>query len=72
MKIGDIDLKRDGLALAGIGAIVVVLATAFAWTSGLLGERVTNTTFLEDIPHDFPAGYRRAHGKGVCFEGVFR
>ena len=72
MKIGDIDLERSWPALAGIGAIVAVLATAFAWTSGLLGQRVTNTTFLEDTPHNFPAGYRRVHGKGVCFEGVFR
>lgn len=72
MKIGEIDLKRSWPALAGIGAIVAVLATAFAWAAGLLGQRVTNTTFLEDIPHDFPAGYRRAHGKGVCFDGVFR
>ncbi len=72
MKIGDIDLKQNWPALAGIGAIVAVLATAFAWTSGLLGQRVTNTTFLEDTPQDFPAGYRRAHGKGLCFDGVFR
>ena len=72
MKIGDMDLKRSWPALAGIAAVVAVLATGFAWTSGLLGQRVTSTTFLEDIPHDFPAGYRRAHGKGVCFEGVFR
>lgn len=72
MKIGDIDLKRSWPALAGIGAIVVVLAAAFAWAAGLLGQRVTNMTFLEDTQHDFPAGYRRAHGKGTCFEGVFR
>ncbi|WP_116896420.1 catalase family peroxidase [Pseudomonas syringae] len=72
MKIGGIDLSRSWPALAGIGAIIAVLAAAFAWADGLLGQRVTNMTFLEDTQHDFPAGYRRAHGKGVCFEGVFR
>jgi len=72
MKISDIDLKRSWPALAGIGAIIAVLLAAFAWAAGLLGQRVTNTSFLEDTKPVFPAGYRRAHGKGMCFEGVFR
>ncbi|KTT63931.1 catalase [Pseudomonas oryzihabitans] len=60
------------LPLLGIGAIVGGLALAFAWTTGLVGSRVTTRTFLGESLNDFEPGYRRAHGKGVCFVGVFR
>lgn len=72
MKIGEIDLKKHWSALVCIAAIVAALATAFFWNAGLFGKRVINATFLADIPGDFPAGYRRAHGKGMCFDGTFR
>ena len=72
MNIGDVDLKRSLPALLGIGVIIAAITAAFAWTSGLLGNRVTSATFLKDTEHGFPAGYRRVHGKGMCFDGVFR
>ncbi|WP_419870467.1 catalase family peroxidase [Chryseobacterium sp. CT-SW4] len=63
--------KQVGFTLAGIGLIALVLISAFAWAAGLIGKRVTTQTFLKDTPDSFPAGYRRAHGKGICFEGTF-
>lgn len=65
-------IKKHGPALIAIGAVVAGLAAAFLFTSGRVGDRVTTSTFLENTPLDFPAGYRRAHGKGMCFEGSFR
>lgn len=63
--------KRTVIAFAGIGLIVVGLGSAFAWSAGLIGRPVTTSTFLANVPEDFPAGYRRAHGKGLCFAGTF-
>lgn len=59
------------LAFASIGAIALGLTSAFAWSAGLIGRPLTTTTFLKNVPDDFPAGYRRAHGKGLCFAGTF-
>lgn len=59
------------LAFAGIGAIALGLSGAFAWSAGLIGRPVTTSTFLANVPEDFPAGFRRAHGRGLCFAGSF-
>lgn len=63
--------RRVAFAFAGIGVITLGLASAFAWSAGLIGRPVTTSTFLANVPEDFPAGYRRAHGKGICFSGTF-
>ncbi|WP_442963539.1 catalase family peroxidase [Pseudomonas sp. CCNWLW23] len=55
-----------------IAAIVGALALSFAWAAGLVGGRTTTRTFLGDSLQHFEPGYRRAHGKGICFAGVFR
>lgn len=65
-------IRKHWPALIAIGAVVAGLAAVFLFASGRLGVRVTTSTFLENTPPDFPAGYRRAHGKGTCFEGSFR
>ncbi|ANY14579.1 catalase family peroxidase [Bordetella pseudohinzii] len=65
-------LKTVYLPLAAIAAIAAGLALAFAWTAGLIGHRATTRTFLGDTLQHFDPGYRRAHGKGMCFAGVFR
>lgn len=69
---GRSSLRRAWLPLVGIATIAGSLGAAFAWSAGLVGDRITTSTFLADTPTSFPAGYRRAHGKGICFDGVFR
>jgi catalase len=64
--------KRVLFILVGIFLIASALVLAFAWSAGLIGGRITTQTFLKDTPKTYPAGYRRAHGKGICFEGTFR
>ncbi|KQR93951.1 catalase [Chryseobacterium sp. Leaf180] len=64
--------KRILFIIIGITLISGTLLLAFAWTAGLIGGRTTTETFLQDTPKTYPAGYRRAHGKGICFEGTFR
>lgn len=64
--------KPVWLALAGIGLIAGSLMLAFFWTAGLIGNRMTSRAFLGDSLANFEPGYRRAHGKGLCFDGVFR
>lgn len=64
--------RRIFLSLAGISLIAGSLVCAFLWADGLIGDRVTTRTFLGDSIDKFPAGYRRAHGKGMCFSGTFR
>ncbi|AZD30821.1 catalase family peroxidase [Pseudomonas chlororaphis] len=59
-------------ALAMIFAIVGGMTAAFAWTAGLIGTRPTTQALVEQPPPSFPAGFRRAHGKGICFVGAFR
>lgn len=63
--------RKTGIRLAGIALTALLLVSAFAWSAGLIGQRNTTRTFLENTPDSFPAGYRRAHGKGICFEGTF-
>jgi catalase len=63
------------LPLLGIGAIVAVLAAAFAWTAGWIGGgRLTAQRMTDGIEagnkQPYP-GYRRAHSKGVCVTGSF-
>jgi len=58
-------------ALASIAVIVGATAAAFAWTSGWLGSRTTSQSLVPDPDKPFPAGFRRAHGKGICFSGTF-
>ncbi|MEN1956091.1 catalase family peroxidase [Luteimonas changyuni] len=64
--------RKHWPALVAIALIAGGLAAAFLFTSGRVGDRITTSTFLENTPPSFPAGYRRAHGKGMCFDGVFR
>ena len=62
-------------AWAGIGAIALFLASAFAWAAGWIGrDRLTAPRMIEAIEANGPAhpGFRRAHAKGVCVTGVFR
>ncbi|NNJ16276.1 catalase family peroxidase [Pseudomonas putida CSV86] len=63
--------KTIWFPLAAIAVIVGGLALLFAWAAGLLGDRTTTRTFLGNTLQEFEPGYRRAHGKGVCFTGVF-
>jgi catalase len=72
------DFRRHGLAGTGIVAIIGTLALAFAWASGWIpvGRGLTSSQLVQTVtyenPRPFPAGFRRAHGKGVCFVGKFR
>lgn len=61
------------LALAGIAAIIALLAAVFAWTAGWLGmSRLTAPRLVDDIENGKPhVGFRRAHSKGVCVAGYF-
>ena len=67
----DFRSKNTWRALASIAVIVGATAAAFAWTSGWLGSRTTSQSLVPDPDKPFPAGFRRAHGKGICFSGTF-
>ncbi|KQQ60217.1 catalase [Pseudomonas sp. Leaf127] len=54
-----------------IGAIAGSLLLAFAWSAGWVGDRVTAKAFVNASP-TFPPGFRRAHGKGLCYAATFR
>lgn len=60
--------------IALIGAIVLLLVSAFAWAAGWIGPRRISggdvTRSLDDNGGKHP-GYRRAHAKGLCFSGAF-
>lgn len=58
-------------AIPAIVAIAGSLSVAFAWTAGWLGGQPTSQSFVNGSA-DFPAGFRRAHGKGMCFAATFR
>jgi catalase len=62
------------LRLAGIGAVVVVIAGAFAYVNGTLDpQRLTPARVVDTFEHNnglFP-GYRRNHPKGTCVAGYF-
>ncbi|MGB3393287.1 MAG: catalase family peroxidase [Stenotrophomonas sp.] len=67
--------KRHLLPLAGIAAIVATAAAAFAWSAGYpAGGRLTAQRMIGAIEGNGPAhpGFRRAHSKGMCVEGMFR
>lgn len=64
--------KRTWLALALIAIIAATLITAFAWTAGWIGQRKTTENLVTEAVQPFPAGFRRAHGKGICYVGNFR
>lgn len=57
-----------------IGAIILLMAGAFAWAAGWIGPKRINggdvTRALVYNGGEFP-GYRRAHAKGMCFTGTF-
>ncbi|MCD5991817.1 catalase family peroxidase [Pseudomonas sp. CDFA 553] len=63
-----------GLRLVGIGVVVLVAATAFAYVGGYLDpQRLTPDKLVNTLEHNngtFP-GYRRNHPKGVCVAGYF-
>lgn len=68
--------RRPWLPLAGIGAIALLGAGAFAWSAGWIGssQRLTSQKFVDTIEAtgaDHP-GYRRAHSKGICVSGTFQ
>src|ERR1700759_1992777 len=60
--------------LAGIGAVAACFAASFAWAGGwltpgrLTPQRIIDT--FQQANGDHP-GFRRNHGKGVCFAGTF-
>ncbi|WP_292011101.1 catalase family peroxidase [Chryseobacterium sp.] len=67
----NIKQKKVLIPIVFILMLAVGLVLIFAWSAGLFGNRTTTKSFLKDIPESFPAGYRRAHSKGICFEGTF-
>lgn len=69
------DRRRRTLALAGIGAIALGAAGAFAWTAGWLGgDRLTAQRIIGAMEANGPEhpGFRRNHAKGVCVSGSFQ
>ncbi|WJD60706.1 catalase family peroxidase [Pseudomonas kurunegalensis] len=58
-------------AIPAIAAVAGALAFAFAWSAGLIGSGPTSKSFV-NTSTDFPPGFRRAHGKGMCFVATFR
>jgi len=63
--------NKSWMPVLAIAFIVAALALSLVWAAGLLGGRTTTRTFLGDSLDHFEPGYRRAHGKGICFAGVF-
>jgi catalase len=61
--------------MALIGAIVLAIAGAFAWTAGLIGPHRQSggdiANVLESNAGGAHKGYRRAHAKGLCLAGYF-
>lgn len=69
----NITSTRTLLALTAITIVAGTLASAFAWSAGWIGTRQTSEQLVsESPPHPFPPGFRRTHGKGVCFAGYFQ
>ena len=61
-------------SLVVIGAVVAVVAAAFAYTAGWLSpDRLTSSKLVAAFaPAGGPAlGHRRNHAKGICFTGQF-
>ncbi|GAA0537266.1 catalase family peroxidase [Rhizomicrobium palustre] len=65
---------RAMLAMAGIGAVVLGAATAFAWAGGLFSHRLTQTRIINtfEAVNGVHPGFRRNHTKGVCLAGTFQ
>ncbi|MFJ2332809.1 catalase family peroxidase [Pseudomonas helleri] len=62
------------LRLAGIGAVVAVIATAFFYVNGTLDtERLRPKTLVNALERNngVHPGYRRNHAKGMCVIGYF-
>lgn len=62
------------LRMAGIGAIVLVVAGAFAYVNGSLDpQRLTPARVVDVFEHNngVHPGYRRNHPKGICVAGYF-
>ncbi|RAU39909.1 MULTISPECIES: catalase family peroxidase [unclassified Pseudomonas] len=60
--------------LAGIGLVVLVVASAFAYVNGSLDpQRLTPARVVDVFEHNngIHPGYRRNHPKGVCVAGYF-
>jgi catalase len=60
--------------MAGIGAIVLVVAGAFAYVNGSLDpQRLTPARVVDVFEHNngVHPGYRRNHPKGICVAGYF-
>ncbi|WP_322101883.1 catalase family peroxidase [Paraburkholderia sp. J41] len=61
-------------SLIAIGAVLVVVAAAFAWTAGWLSpKRLTPGEVVDQFErtNGLHAGFRRNHPKGICFAGHF-
>src|SRR5262249_33758404 len=64
-----------GSALLIIGAVVVAVAAAFAFTAGWLTPgRLTPDRMVDALSKrgGDPLGHRRNHAKGVCFTGYLQ
>ncbi|WP_260438268.1 catalase family peroxidase [Burkholderia cepacia] len=68
----DFTSKRTWGALAAIAVVAGALTSALAWAAGWIGSRTTSAALVSETPQPFPPGFRRAHGKGICFAGTFR
>lgn len=67
-------IRAHSGAIALIGAIVLLLASGFAWAAGWIGSgRISGGDVLLAIEYNGGShpGYRRAHAKGLCFSGTF-
>lgn len=64
--------KRAWLAWLSILITACAMIAAFAWTADWIGSRPTSKTLLGKTSANFPPGFRRAHGKGMCFIGTFQ
>jgi catalase len=61
-------------AIGVIAAVVLLLIGGFAWAAGWIGDgRINGGDVLAAIKYNGGnhPGYRRAHAKGLCFNGTF-
>lgn len=68
----DLKSKRTCGAAIAILLVAAAMTAAFAWTADWIGSRLTSKSLVALTPPSFPPGFRRAHGKGICFLGTFR
>lgn len=65
---------KPAISLVVIGAVVLLVAAAFAWSAGWLSpHRISPARLVQAFsPPGGPVrGYRRNHAKGICFTGEF-